>query len=77
MLHKLYRRQNDFTWSIIIKFDIINSERINDLEEMLNHQGIKLKSQNLDSMNNATVRELQEELSSARIQGDYLIELLQ
>ena len=42
--------------------------RIGDLEELLHHSNIKLKGTNADGVQNATIRNLQQELSSARAQ---------
>merc|ERR1712241_792846 len=42
--------------------------RIGDLEELLHHSNIKLKSGAVDGIQTTTIRTLQEELSSARAQ---------
>ena len=42
--------------------------RIGDLEELLHHSNIKLKSGSVDGIQTTTIRTLQEELSSARTQ---------
>jgi len=52
------------------KIEKFLKEQISDLSEQLHHKDLKIKGQNVDGLNSLAIRELQEELSNARMQSD-------
>jgi hypothetical protein len=48
------------------KVEISLKNKINELEEKLIHEGIKLRGSNLDAKQSKTIRDLQEDLATSR-----------